>query len=87
MAIDYGLTVENVIAIAERSKSKKDGVYSFRGICYRVRKNRVTHFALRGGVYEYIGNYVFKIGSYDNNCDWKGVKAKKALNGLDMLVM
>lgn len=31
-------------AIDERAKTKKDGVYFFRGVVYRVKSGRVTHY-------------------------------------------
>jgi len=43
--IEYGiLNVNNRNLIVEKAKTKKDGVYSLRGLHYRVRGNVVTHF-------------------------------------------
>lgn len=66
MSIQYNvLTIENQKAINERAKSRKDGVYEFRGIVFRVSNGHATHFALKGEVLEQYGHFNALIGSYD----------------------
>lgn len=60
------LTIENRQAIEAKAKTRNDGVYTFRGIAYRVRKNRVTHFAYNGEVLEPCGNFSVVVGEYPN---------------------
>jgi len=45
----YGLTIENAALMVEKAKTRKDGVYSFRGVAYRVRNNTITHYATNTG--------------------------------------
>ena len=67
MSIQYGvLNIENQKAINERAKSRKDGVYEFRGIVFRVHEFRATHFAVRGEILEQYGHFNALVGSYDN---------------------
>ena len=40
--MSYGLTTENEEIILLKAKSKKDGVYTFRGVSYRVKSGAVT---------------------------------------------
>lgn len=44
------LNIENQNAINATAKDKKDVVYTFCGVAYRVRNARITHFACRGEV-------------------------------------
>ena len=44
----YGATPENMEMISEKAIDKKDGVYRFRGVVYRVESSRVTHVAHEG---------------------------------------
>jgi hypothetical protein len=54
--MQYGLTIENNTLILDKAKTKKDGCYKFRGVAYRVRGGRVTHFANNGQILEnYMG--------------------------------
>lgn len=50
--MQHGLTIENNNLILDKAKSKKDGCYKFRGVSYRVRSGKVTHFAIDGQVLE-----------------------------------
>jgi hypothetical protein len=67
MTIQYNvLTIENQKAINERAKSRKDGVYEFRGIVFRVRDHHATHFATQGQVLEQYGHFNAMVGKYDS---------------------
>lgn len=48
--IKYGLTQDNQRTIQEKAKSKKDGIYTFRGVAYRVINGNVTHYANYGEI-------------------------------------
>ena len=50
--MQYGLTIENNNLILDKAKTKKDGCYKFRGVAYRVRNGKVTHFADKGQILE-----------------------------------
>lgn len=56
---------DNLNAINEKAKLKKDGVYSHSGISYRVKNNTVTHIAYNGKILECHGIFNIQIGSYD----------------------
>lgn len=75
----YGPTIENLNLIHDKAKDKKDGVYSFRGLDYRVKGGRFTHYAYRGKVVERAGNFNVDIGSYSGYSD----DAKKALRQIN----
>jgi len=59
------LNVENTNFIIEKAKTKKDGVYSARGIMYRVKNGGVTHYGAKGKIYAAVGHFVTPVGSYD----------------------
>jgi hypothetical protein len=44
------LTIDNYTVIKERAKLKNDGIFTFRGITYRVENHKVTHFAYLGKI-------------------------------------
>lgn len=50
--VTYGPTLTNIDAMYVKAKEKKDGVYNFRGISYRVRNGNVTHYAANSQVIE-----------------------------------
>ena len=58
------LTIENQQACIDKAKTKKDGVYTFRGIAYRVHDNRITHFACNGEVVIPFSNFNTLVGTY-----------------------
>ena len=60
------LTSENKKACEDRAKTRQDGVYTFRGIAYRVRNGRITHFACNGEVLIPYGNFNVCAGNYQN---------------------
>ena len=63
--MDYGLNRENQTLINNKAKDKNDGVFTFRGVYYRVRNGRVTHYAAFGKVVESAGAFNVTVGSYD----------------------
>ncbi len=66
---DYYLTIENQNIISEKSKSKKDGIYSFRGIKYLVKSGKATHFLDRGQILESCGAFNVVVGHCTDNND------------------
>ena len=46
----YGMTIDNMNYILEKSKTKKDEIYTARGITYRVVKGFSKYMAYREGV-------------------------------------
>lgn len=76
--VKYGPTIENLNAIHDKAKSKKDGVYSFRGLEYRVHGGQFTHFAYRGQVLIRAGNFNVLAGTYSGYPD----DAKKILRAI-----
>ena len=63
--MNYGLTSENMELIDEKAHVRKDGVYTFRGVYYRVIDRSVTHYAVHGDVFKRIGTFITQSGSYD----------------------
>ena len=76
--MQYGLTKDNVDYIVKKAKEKKDGVYTIRGVAYRVRDGKVTHFASYGKIMLWLGGFVSPAGCYDwhhsGNCDKEALK-------------
>lgn len=70
-----GPTIENINLIKDKAKTKNDGVYSFRGVVYRVHKNKLTHYAYNGKILELYGYFCCEIGVYEGYSE----SAKKAL--------
>lgn len=58
------LTAENRKVCETKAKTKKDGIYQFRGIAYRVRNNLITHFACNGYVVIPYGHFDVEVGYY-----------------------
>lgn len=73
-----GPNQENMTLIREKAKSKKDGAYTFRGVAYRVRNNRVTHIAYWDEVLECFGNFNVIVGKYSGYTD-AAIKALKSI--------
>jgi hypothetical protein len=68
--MDYGqLTITNQNLLVDKAKLKLDGVYSFRGIEYRVRRNGITHFACGGEILAAFGNFNVIVGKYSGYSD------------------
>lgn len=79
MTVAYGPTPENYQLATEKAKEKADGVYSFRGVAYRIRDHRITHYAHSGRVLERFGHFDTQVGTYEGHLD----AAKRALKSLD----
>ena len=58
------MKVEDVKTIIDKAKLKKDGVYSYQGIIYRVHNKTTKHLAQHGKIYERYGAFIIEIGNY-----------------------
>jgi hypothetical protein len=77
--IQYGvLDNDNVNLIIDKSESKPDGIYSFRGILFKVKGGKVTHYATNGKILQAMGRFNTQIGSYDSSS-----QAKSILKGIE----
>lgn len=77
--MDYSrLTIVNQNAIINKAKTKNNGVYTLRGIEYRVIDGRVTHYACLGKILEAAGHFNVECGNYDGYAD----SARKILKGI-----
>ncbi|AUR86353.1 hypothetical protein NVP1084O_146 [Vibrio phage 1.084.O._10N.261.49.F5] len=63
---EYGTTIENVNKVIEKAKTKNDGVFTYRGLIYKVKGNRVRHLAAYGSLYELSYGFLCAIGKYDH---------------------
>jgi len=70
----YGYNTENLQLIIDKAKTKNDGYYNFRGICYRVSNNYVTHIIVNGDILEKCYGFYSVIGHYK---DYKSEGVKK----------
>ena len=78
--VTYGLTIENEKYIINKPSSKKDGVYQARGVAYRVRNGKVTHYASGGKVIEIAYGFNCIIGRFDGYSS-EAVKVLKSIWG------
>lgn len=78
--ITYGANQKNLDAIYEKAKSKSDGIFTFRGIAYRVRKGVVTHYTDGGDVIERCYGFHVVIGKCGHYPSQKNA-ALKSLEG------
>jgi hypothetical protein len=69
---------DNVNLIIDKSESKPDGIYSFRGILFKVKGGKVTHYATNGKILQAMGRVNTRIGSYDSSS-----RAKSILKGIE----
>jgi hypothetical protein len=65
MDLNMSINLETAALITEKSKTKKDGVYRFRGAEYRVKDGRATHYAINGEILEKAYGFVCVVGNYD----------------------
>ena len=68
------MTVDETNLLNEKAKSKKDGVYSFRGNLWVVKSNRFIAFIKpTGEVLERFGSFNYELGSFNNfpRYEWK----------------
>lgn len=71
-AIQWGvLNIVNQNAIVDRAVALKDGIFSFRGIIFRVRNGKATHFAARGDIVAGFGHFNTVVGHYANDQEAK----------------
>jgi len=75
------VTISEVVEIHNKAKSKADGIFSHKGIPYRVVSGEVTHFAdiIRGEVLVPYGHFNVVAGNF--RCGWKDA-AKKLLKSI-----
>ena len=64
------LNIENQNAINAKAKTKADGIYTFRGIDYKVKDGRVVGYAVqvpgqRGEIIQSYGAFNTVVGYYD----------------------
>jgi hypothetical protein len=72
--IQYGvLDNDNVNLIIDKSESKPDGIYRFRGILFKVKGGKVTHYAIDGKILQAMGRFNTQIGSYDSSSQAKSI--------------
>jgi len=82
MTIQYGLTMDNQSSIIEKAKTKKDGVYKFRGVAYRVVNNHARFFASNCEVIEMCYGFNAIIGRYERDINQEN--AVKVLKSIDV---
>jgi hypothetical protein len=58
------ITITTQDKIIDKAKSKKDGVYRYGGVAYRVRDGKVTHVGNCGEIFECYGYFNVKVHSY-----------------------
>jgi hypothetical protein len=75
------LNIDNQNLIDQKAKSKPDGLYTFRGIMFRVRNGRVTHYAAEGTILVSFGNFNSAVGSYSTRDEAKA-KLKSIKEGV-----
>ena len=77
MVIYNKMTFENLEAIQNKAKARDNGCYTMRGILYRVRDGKVTHWACNGVIEESYGHYTVTVGTYDTR--EQGIKLLKGI--------
>ena len=83
MTIQYGLTVDNQQTIIDGARNKKNGVYEFRGVAYRVIDNNARFFASNCEVIEVCYGFNAIIGRYEHSLNQ--TNAVKALTSIDVV--
>jgi hypothetical protein len=64
--IQYGvLDNDNVNLIIDKAQAKPDGIYSLRGIMFKVKNGGVTHWAVDGKILQGMGRFNTQVGSYE----------------------
>jgi hypothetical protein len=65
------MTIEETNLLHEKAKSKKDGVYSFRGNLWAVKANRFLAFCNnRGELLQRFGSFNTQIGDFSSVEIW-----------------
>lgn len=75
------LNIDNQNLINQKAKTKADGIYTFRGIMFRVRAGRVTHYASEGSIIIPAGHFNTVAGSYSTRDEAKA-KLKSIKEGV-----
>lgn len=74
MTIQYNiLNAENLNTLITKAKAKENGVFSLRGIHYKVVDHKVTHMALNGEVLEFFGHFTVCVGKYKTEKEMKNL--------------
>ncbi|HET8688469.1 MAG TPA: hypothetical protein VFM18_17800 [Methanosarcina sp.] len=78
--MEYGLNIVNQNAVIDKAKTKADGIYTFRGVMYRVRNKKVTHFACcrSGDICQGFGHFNVVVGKVETGIGWAD-RARKML--------
>jgi hypothetical protein len=80
--VDWGrLTTANQNLIIDKAKVKPDGIYSVRGILFRVCNGKVTHFASEGKILMAVGHFNTSVGQYEVGMGSQD-RAKKILKAI-----
>ncbi len=72
------ITIQDQNTLIEKSKTKKDGVYGYKGIAYKIVDGKLRYIANRSEIIQCYGHFNVVIGSYDG----RGDAAKKALRSI-----
>ena len=76
------LNIVNQNFIIDKAESQSDGIYKTRGIMYRVKDHKVTHFALvTGRIIIGTGHFNIDGGSFEGDYGWEK-RAKAILKGI-----
>lgn len=60
------MTIEEINLLHEKSKTRKDGIYSFQGNLYVVKSNKFIAFAnYFGECYQRMGSFNIQIGKVE----------------------
>jgi len=82
MILKYGLTIDNERSIIIKAKSKKDGVYRFRGVAYRVLDGNVTHLSDGNKILERAYGFNVVVFEFDYSGLAVDKRAQKVLKSL-----
>ncbi len=70
----YGLNLENQALIMDKAKTKRNGVYTFRGCAYRVIDGYVTHIMTHSETVQPAGAFNIRVG---DGADYQEQRIKK----------
>lgn len=59
------IKVDELKALKDKAKTKKDGVYKFNGAIYAVKNGCLINFAMRSRIFEMVCGFMVEIGSYE----------------------
>lgn len=72
------ITIGEQNTLVDKAKTKKDGVYSYKGIIYKVVDGKLRYIARHGEILQCSGFFNVVVGSYNGYTD----DAKKALKNI-----